>query len=411
MRISIAILLSMLLICLAGLTLSVQARPLAGPLLEANIAVSTALTEPGSRVTYTATVNNPQIFSVGAEVSLPIPAELSYTGGLTYSLGAANYKASSRSVVWSGSIAPGETLQIGYAGTVSNPLRNNTVITGQVVVNDYFNPVYSDTTGTTVQSEPDMSPSRKSSAPAAVLQPGQVVTTVLRLENIGNSDTHVYLTETIPSCFSLGDVSVQDIVIGPDYLNWDFDLTAGGVHTLTYQAAARETCLQEGVSQQVILQTSVNDSHHPVFTMNSAVQFGEAAVIEEVYLPLIGKGGGVTCDLAEPNNSFARATVVTTDSPSQQVFSYDADVDYLTFEVTQAGEYTVQTANLGPDTDTTLYLYDQAYYLLDWNDDAVVGVLWSRISRYLEAGRYYLKAEDYNPRSFGCDHTYIVEVR
>ena len=96
---------------------------------------------------------------------------------------------------------------------------------------------------------------------------------------------------------------------------------------------------------------------------------------------------------------------------SRQVFSYDGDVDYLAFEVTQPNTYTVQTGSLGPDTDTVLYLYDQNQTLLDWNDDAASGTLWSRVGPvYLNAGRYYLKVEDYNPHHYGCGHSYDVEV-
>lgn len=400
-------LLGSLVTVLAGLslTLVVQARPLGSGLLTAGITVSSTTTEPGSSLVYTATVHNARSYAVEAEVSLPLPAEITYAD-LGHNLGTANYNDTVRSVIWTGSIPAGQTLQLSYTGTVQNPCRDETIITGKVQVDDHFYPVYADNVTSTVQSEPDMSPSYKKSVPAVVTEPGQTVTTTLHLENAGTSGAHVYITETVDSCFRLGDVSVQDVIIGPSYIHWDFDLPAGGVHTMTYRASVKEDCLTGGGVRQVPLGTKVYDSHHPEFTMDNSVQFGE---LKLVYLPLLFSNFN-SCDPDEPNNDVTQAVSMTVGSPAWQVFSSDADVDYLVFDVPTAGDYTMQTGNLGQNTDTILYLLDDTGEVLEWNDDDGDN-LWSRIGPfYLAAGRYYLKIEDYNPRQYGCDHTYSVEV-
>jgi hypothetical protein len=506
--------LGLVLATLLGAGAVAGAAPNFAPLLAAEIAVSSAAAEPAAALFYTATLANLQGFAVAAEVQLPVPAHVSYTNNLSHTpgVGTSSYVAATNSVAWVGSLPAGETLHISYGGVVDNPLHDGTVITAVAEVNDYFNPAYGDVVTTAVHSEPDLALSWRTLTPASA-RPGEVVTAVLHVENSGETDTHVYVTDTVPSCLALGDVGVRGIVVGPDYIYWDFRLDAGRAHVLTYTATVRETDPATGGScrRRTATETSqVDDTYHPVFeksagvwvrgplielvvstsplsgvvgeaftytvaltntgdddgdyaisaaiagghfsgtlpavgalppggtyrqTLNGAL--GGASVLEintvarervtpltataastigverditYVYLPLVTRSYTPPCDFLEPNDDFAQATPLVIGTPVVGIFSYDADEDFLVFDVASAGNYTMQTGDLGPDTDTILYLFDEAQALLWWNDDAGPGQLWSTITRHLEPGRYYLKVEDYDPRQFGCDHTYSVSA-
>jgi hypothetical protein len=74
-------------------------------------------------------------------------------------------------------------------------------------------------------------------------------------------------------------------------------------------------------------------------------------------------------DVWEPDDSLAEASEIETGSPQTHDLHTQADRDWLYFPATRGHIYTIETANLGDDIDTEIYLYDDEGNLLAQNDD------------------------------------------
>ena len=74
-------------------------------------------------------------------------------------------------------------------------------------------------------------------------------------------------------------------------------------------------------------------------------------------------------DAWEPDDDLADATEIEMSSSQTHDLHTLGDRDHVRFEATRGHVYTIETANLGPDIDTRIFLYDAEGRLLTHNDD------------------------------------------
>jgi hypothetical protein len=104
-------------------------------------------------------------------------------------------------------------------------------------------------------------------------------------------------------------------------------------------------------------------------------------------------------DEYEPNDDAASAKQIEIGTPQQHTFHTANDVDWVKFQITRPGRYTIRARGVNSNRlDTYIELFDSNQNSIDEDDDGGEGVD-SRLSLHLENGLYYLKVEclDENP--------------
>jgi Zn-dependent metalloprotease len=120
-------------------------------------------------------------------------------------------------------------------------------------------------------------------------------------------------------------------------------------------------------------------------------------------------GGG---DSYENDDTPANASTITVNGAAQTHNFHDAgDNDWASFSATAGVAHTIQTFNLGPRSDTYMYLYDTDFTTLIASNDDGGGGLASRIQwTPLSSGIYYVMVRHYNSSAYGSDTNYDLEV-
>jgi hypothetical protein len=112
-------------------------------------------------------------------------------------------------------------------------------------------------------------------------------------------------------------------------------------------------------------------------------------------------------DEYEADDDFASAKEIQTGAPQQHTFTTGDDVDWVKFQVSQAGRYVIRARGRDSNRlDTSIELYDADHKSIDADDDGGEEFD-ARISARLQPGLYYLKVEclDRIPRQ-----PYIISV-
>jgi len=107
----------------------------------------------------------------------------------------------------------------------------------------------------------------------------------------------------------------------------------------------------------------------------------------------------LTPDEFEPDNDSASAKQIEIGTSQQRTFHTANDVDWVKFQITQPGTYTIRARGVNSNRlDTYIELFDSNLKPIDEDDDGGDGVD-ARLSLRLESGLYYLKVEclDENP--------------
>jgi hypothetical protein len=103
--------------------------------------------------------------------------------------------------------------------------------------------------------------------------------------------------------------------------------------------------------------------------------------------------GLLPADEFEPDDDPAQATLVQVGTPQQHTFHDADDVDWVKFQITTPGRYTIHTRGVRSNNlDTYIELFDANMRSIAENDDGGEN-LDSRLSQRLENGLYHLKVE------------------
>jgi hypothetical protein len=101
----------------------------------------------------------------------------------------------------------------------------------------------------------------------------------------------------------------------------------------------------------------------------------------------------LTPDEYEPDNDSASAKQIEIGIPQQHTFHNSNDVDWVKFQITQPGRYTIRARGVNSNRlDTYIELFDSNLSPIDDDDDGGES-LDSRLSLHLGSGLYYLKAQ------------------
>jgi hypothetical protein len=98
-------------------------------------------------------------------------------------------------------------------------------------------------------------------------------------------------------------------------------------------------------------------------------------------------------DEYEPDNDSTSAKQIEPGTSQQRTFHSSNDVDWLKFQITQPGRYTIRAGGVNSNRlDTYIELFDSNLNSIDEDDDGGESVD-SCLSLHLESGLYYLKTE------------------
>ena len=125
------------------------------------------------------------------------------------------------------------------------------------------------------------------------------------------------------------------------------------------------------------------------------------------------EGAEYVPDVWEPDDSLARAHEIEIGLPQTHDLHMQGDRDYLYFPATRGHVYTMETANLGDEIDTKIYLYDDEGKLLAQNDDdRSLEELWaSRLIWTAEkTNTLYLLVQDVGNDDAGPGTAYDIRV-
>ena len=122
--------------------------------------------------------------------------------------------------------------------------------------------------------------------------------------------------------------------------------------------------------------------------------------------------GVCDADAWENNDTYHRANAITTDGVWQSHnICPEGDVDWVSFWTPAHRTYAIETANLGPDVDTILSLYDRdGQTLLHQNDDAGSGRESRIVWNFTQEGIYYVKVESFGATGSGQGTEYDLRV-
>jgi hypothetical protein len=112
-------------------------------------------------------------------------------------------------------------------------------------------------------------------------------------------------------------------------------------------------------------------------------------------------------DEYEPDNDPASAKQIEIGKPQRHTFHSPDDVDWVKFQITRPGRYTIRTRGVNSNRlDTYIELYNSNLNSIGEDDDGGED-LDSRLSIHLENGLYYLKVECLND---DIDQAYTISI-
>lgn len=168
-------------------------------------AVGSASLALGESAAYTVTVRNTGTVTATVHVTDALPAVLVYTPDSASN--GAIYDSASRSVLWSGAVAPGAAVAITFAAKAAAGTPDHTTITNTAVIADATGRTY-ERSAATVYRTGDLSDSRKEVAPASTYV-GGIVTYTITVANGGGGPTTFTVTDTLPAGISYVAGSAQ----------------------------------------------------------------------------------------------------------------------------------------------------------------------------------------------------------
>jgi len=119
-----------------------------------------------------------------------------------------------------------------------------------------------------------------------------------------------------------------------------------------------------------------------------------------------------TPDAYEPDDNCSLANYIPVNGTKQtHDFHVPGDHDWLKFNATEGNAYTIETSDLGPESDTYLYLYDtDGTTEITHDDDSGIGLASRIIWNCGASGTYYIMVRHYSSSAFGPETRYNISV-
>ena len=228
--------------------------------------VDKALAGFGDSLMYTVVVTNTGTATGTASITDVLPVQVAYVPGSASN--GAFYDAASRSVRWSGAVAPSASSTITFAATCMPGLTDNTLITNTVRIADPAGHTFLRSAVTRYRAA-DLSASRKEVVPSTV-RVGDTVTFTITVANGGGGPTSFMVTDTLTASFGYVTGSLQSShgIAGYDDVQkqivWSGD-TAG-----QYQAYLRFSAIVRG-SGTLTNSALIQDAAGHIETRSAAV--------------------------------------------------------------------------------------------------------------------------------------------
>jgi hypothetical protein len=125
-----------------------------------------------------------------------------------------------------------------------------------------------------------------------------------------------------------------------------------------------------------------------------AVSSIDADGLESYLSPEISAEIPVSLDAFEPDDTFALAQPIANGDLQERSIHVASDVDYATFTMPVGGNVRIETD--GPVGDSVLYLYNESFTQIAYNDQGGTGnYSFSLIQQDVAAGTYYVKVESW----------------
>ncbi len=244
----------------------------------------------------------------------------------------------------------------------------------------------------------------------AAIPPGRLMTYTVYYSNTSPTvATDVRVTDTLPVSVTLVSDTAGDAgftTISTDPLVWTTPVISNG--------ASGTFSVTVMVSTQAISGTILTNT----VRIGAAITETNYANNEATAGPTLVITSHLGCaDVYEVDDRWDWATLIL-DGVPQLGHNFDVadDVDWVKFSATSGVTYTIMTANLSVNTDTTLTLYDRDHNtVLAFSDDyeaSYANKLYSRIDWRCPVGNsgiYYVKvgrATNKHPTWYGCDTSY-----
>ena len=195
---------------------------------------------PGSPVTYTLTLRNDGWMTVTASFTNTLPDELTWIPGS--SSGPAAYAPGTRTVAWTGSLAPGDSVTVSYAAEVAPALAAGSTVTNIARLRMEDQGIEFERLATLWVGGPDLSASALSVSPSES-RSGDLLAHTLTLANDGLNDASlvtstIFLWPASPPLPGTLRTSAGTTMVLVDTVRWTTSVSAGSCVTLTYVTSA-----------------------------------------------------------------------------------------------------------------------------------------------------------------------------
>ncbi|QNP74703.1 DUF11 domain-containing protein [Streptomyces roseirectus] len=354
--------------CASGGTANACTPSPAGvPQLSITKSASTGTPVPGTKVTYTVTIQNTGTATyTGASVSddlTDVIDDATYGNDQAATAGSVSYTAPK--VTWTGDVPAGRTVTLTYSATVNNPVTGNLKLVNSVVGPQGSNceagkrTASCSTGGRSGDGVPNLRLTKTSSA--ASTAPGSTVTYTITAQNTGTA-TYTGASWSDDLSGVLDDATYNDdasadsgsVNYTAPKLSWTGDVMAGQTVTTTYTV----TINNPSTSSQSLTNTvtSTPDTNCPTGTTNS----------------------DCTATVGIPQISLTKTASTTSPLPGQQVtytvtVRNTGTVEYEGATFTDDLSDVTDDAAYGDDAAATLGSVDYAAPHLTWTGDIPVG--------------------------------------
>jgi len=150
-----------------------------------------------------------------------------------------------------------------------------------------------------------------------------------------------------------------------------------------------------------------NDMREDLHSSHADFENEDVSVKERIYI-----SKETLPDAYEPDDNYTEANWISTDGTKQtHNFHVSGDHNWMKFNATENVSYLIETADLGSECDTYMYLYDgDGTTEITHDDDGGVGLASRIVWECSISGTYYIMVRHYSSSASGPDTNYNIFV-